>query len=108
MKSAAVVALALIESAEAFQAPAMRSRPVQMFEEGDIGVLPPLGVYDPLGLIERRDMRLRYRAIVYRLAQPARGAHDDAHVATLHRHQPCQIRHPRLRSVSRERRRQGR
>merc|ERR1719440_1646472 len=57
MKSAAVVALALIESAEAFQAPVMRSRPVQMFEEGDIGVLPPLGVYDPLGLIEKRDMR---------------------------------------------------
>merc|ERR1719201_2794894 len=28
-----------------------------MFEEGDIGVLPPLGVYDPLGLIEKRDMR---------------------------------------------------
>merc|ERR1712137_101938 len=24
--------------------------------EGDIGVLPPLGVYDPLGLIETRDM----------------------------------------------------
>jgi len=30
---------------------------VQMFQEGDIGVLPPLGVYDPLGLIETRDMR---------------------------------------------------
>jgi len=29
----------------------MRSRPVQMFSEGDLGVLPPLGVYDPLGLI---------------------------------------------------------
>ena len=28
-----------------------------MFSEGDIGVLPPLGVYDPLGLIETRDMR---------------------------------------------------
>jgi len=28
-----------------------------MFEEGDIGVLPPLGVYDPLGLIETKDMR---------------------------------------------------
>merc|ERR1719169_24061 len=27
-----------------------------MFSEGDIGVLPPLGVYDPLGLIETRDM----------------------------------------------------
>jgi len=28
-----------------------------MFSEGDIGVTPPLGVYDPLGLIEKRDMR---------------------------------------------------
>ena len=28
-----------------------------MFSEGDLGVLPPLGVYDPLGLIETRDMR---------------------------------------------------
>merc|ERR1712232_770882 len=27
------------------------------FSEGDIGVLPPLGVFDPLGLIETRDMR---------------------------------------------------
>merc|ERR1712151_744039 len=25
--------------------------------EGDLGVLPPLGVFDPLGLIETRDMR---------------------------------------------------
>merc|ERR1719183_914253 len=33
-----------------------RAGPVQMFSEGDIGVLPPLGVYDPLGLIETRDM----------------------------------------------------
>merc|ERR1719231_710216 len=60
MKSAAVVALALLESVSAFQAPAamkaLRSRPVQMFSEGDIGVLPPLGVYDPLGLIETRNM----------------------------------------------------
>ena len=55
--SKAVVALAMLETVNAFQAPAVRSRPVQMFEEGDIGVLPPLGVYDPLGLIERRDMR---------------------------------------------------
>ena len=30
---------------------------VQMFSEGDIGVLPPPGLYDPLGLIETRDMR---------------------------------------------------
>jgi hypothetical protein len=26
-------------------------------QEGDIGVLPPLGVFDPLGLIETKDMR---------------------------------------------------
>merc|ERR1719183_1666135 len=38
-------------------ADAPRSGSVQMFSEGDIGVLPPLGVYDPLGLIETRDMR---------------------------------------------------
>merc|ERR1719506_3638412 len=61
MKSAAVVALALIESADAFQAPAVRAArasnmAVSMFSEGDIGVPPPLGVYDPLGLIETRDM----------------------------------------------------
>merc|ERR1719181_1749692 len=60
MKSAAVVALALLESVEAFQAPALKASrgvsQVQMFSEGDIGVLPPLGVYDPLGLIETRDM----------------------------------------------------
>merc|ERR1712146_363750 len=43
----------------AFQAPVVRSAPlsqVTMFSEGDIGVLPPLGVYDPLGLIETRNM----------------------------------------------------
>ena len=61
MKSAAVVALALLESAQAFQAPALKAArsvsKVNMFSEGDIGVLPPLGVYDPLGLIETRDMR---------------------------------------------------
>merc|ERR1711959_801388 len=34
-----------------------RSSEVTMFSEGDLGVLPPLGVYDPLGLIETRDMR---------------------------------------------------
>merc|ERR1719214_312725 len=61
MQSTAVVALALLESVQAFQAPAaMRGTrslaQVQMFSEGDIGVLPPLGVYDPLGLIETRDM----------------------------------------------------
>merc|ERR1719265_625960 len=61
MKSACVVALALLESVQAFQAPAAmkasRASAVSMFEEGDIGVLPPLGVWDPLGLIETRDMR---------------------------------------------------
>merc|ERR1719499_2543598 len=63
MKSAAVVALALLESAQGLQvgaAPmrsAVRSSPVSMFAPGDIGVTPPLGVYDPLGLIETKDMR---------------------------------------------------
>ena len=60
MKSAAVVALALLESAQAFQAPALKAArsvsKVSMFSEGDIGVLPPLGVYDPLGLISKRNM----------------------------------------------------
>merc|ERR1712137_661593 len=59
--SVAVVALALLESVQAFQAPAAmrasRTSAVSMFSEGDIGVLPPLGVFDPLGLIETRDMR---------------------------------------------------
>merc|ERR1712061_966199 len=65
--SVAVVALALLESVQAFQAPAAmkapRSAAVQMFSEGDIGVLPPLGVYDPLGLIETRNMA-RYAAML--------------------------------------------
>jgi light-harvesting complex I chlorophyll a/b binding protein 1 len=60
MQKSAVVALALLESASAFQAPAMKPlssvKSVQMFSEGDIGVLPPLGVYDPLGLIGTRNM----------------------------------------------------
>ena len=56
MMSKTVVALALLEEVAAFSAPVVRSRQVQMFTEGDIGVLPPLGVYDPLGLIETRDM----------------------------------------------------
>ena len=65
MQSAAAVALALLESASAFQAPAAAMRSVScasatMFSEGDLGVLPPLGVFDPLGLIETRDMR-RYK-----------------------------------------------
>ena len=61
MQSVAVVALALLESVSAFQAPAIAARSaskaVSMFSEGDLGVLPPLGVFDPLGLIETRDMR---------------------------------------------------
>ena len=56
MMSKTVVALALLEEVAAFQAPVVRARQVQMFSEGDIGVLPPLGVYDPLGLIDTRDM----------------------------------------------------
>ena len=61
MKSVAVVALALLDGVAAFQAPAARSptkvSKVSMFKEGDIGVTPPLGVWDPLGLISKRDMR---------------------------------------------------
>ena len=38
-------------------APKVGSSSVTMFSEGDLGVLPPLGVWDPLGLIETRDMR---------------------------------------------------
>merc|ERR1712046_506736 len=61
MKSVAVVALALLESVQAFQAPALKASTkavsASMFREGNLGVLPPLGVYDPLGLIETRDMR---------------------------------------------------
>jgi len=64
MQSVAVVALALLESVQAFQAPAAMKASrslssVQMFSEGDIGVLPPLGVYDPLGLIG--DDPVKYR-----------------------------------------------
>ena len=65
MQNVAVVALALLESVSAFQAPAMKASTkavaASMFSEGDIGVLPPLGVYDPLGLIETRNM-FRYGA----------------------------------------------
>merc|ERR1719389_1304351 len=63
MKSVAVVALALLESAQAFQAGAAPMRTVSraaspaMFKTGDIGVTPPLGVFDPLGLISTKDMR---------------------------------------------------
>ena len=56
MMSKTVVALALLEQVNAFSAPVVRARQVQMFSEGDIGVTDPLGVYDPLGLIETRDM----------------------------------------------------
>jgi hypothetical protein len=76
----ATVALALLESVQAFSAPAMRVAPVRssavtMFSEGDLGVLPPLGVYDPLGLIETRDMR-RYEVS----AMPRPGPMPDADV----------------------------
>ena len=51
MPSVAVVAIALLETVAAFSAPAMlapkslRSASATMFEEGDIGVLPPLGTH---------------------------------------------------------------
>ena len=61
MMSKTVVALALLEQANAFSAPVVRSR-IQMFSEGDIGVTRPLGVYDPLGLISTRDM-FRYEVM---------------------------------------------
>merc|ERR1719181_2220435 len=59
---AAVVALSLLESAQAFSGAALKATRssgvgVAMFAEGDVGVTPPLGVWDPLGLIEKRDMR---------------------------------------------------
>jgi hypothetical protein len=62
MQKTAVVALALLESVSAFQAPAVSatrsaSKAITMFQDGDIGVTPPLGVWDPLGLISTRDMR---------------------------------------------------
>jgi hypothetical protein len=61
MLSAAVVALALLESTSAFQAPVLKTSTkaisaAMKFKEGDIGILPPLGVYDPLGLIGTKDM----------------------------------------------------
>ena len=39
MMSKTVVALALLEEVAAFSAPIARARQVQMFSEGDIGVL---------------------------------------------------------------------
>tara|TARA_B100000795_G_scaffold260841_1_gene237092 strand:+ start:245 stop:997 length:753 start_codon:yes stop_codon:yes gene_type:complete len=70
MRTIAVAALALLESVSAFQAPASlratsKGVSARMGEEdlssdgfgGTLGVLPPLGLFDPLGLIETRDMR---------------------------------------------------
>jgi len=61
MKSLTLAVFGLLECAIAFQAPAFkasnRAVGVSMFTEGDIGVLPPLGVYDPLGLSKTEDMR---------------------------------------------------
>ncbi len=79
MKSVAIAALAMLESAQAFQAPAAfastsRSAAVSMFQEGDIGVLPPLGVYDPLGLIDKRDMR-RYEIMEIKHGRGSRTHH---------------------------------
>lgn len=64
--------LSLIASSAAFQGPAMlaggRSPAVQMRAEGEIGVTPPLGVYDPLNILAtpvvypRRDYR-RYQEL---------------------------------------------
>jgi len=55
------MALSLFSSSLAFNAPALmpavKPSAATMFSEGDIGVTPPLGVWDPLGLIEKRDMR---------------------------------------------------
>jgi len=55
------MALSLYAANAAFSAPALAPAraPIQatMFSEGDVGVTPPLGVWDPLGLIEKRDMR---------------------------------------------------
>jgi light-harvesting complex I chlorophyll a/b binding protein 1 len=56
------MAVSLASAHFAFQAPALapmtRRAAVNMkFAEGDVGVTPPLGVWDPLGLIEKRDMR---------------------------------------------------
>merc|ERR1719514_22633 len=53
--------LSLASASLSFNAPALAPvmKPVSatMFSEGDVGVTPPLGVWDPLGLIEKRDMR---------------------------------------------------
>jgi hypothetical protein len=39
-----------------------RAGDAEMIRPGEVGVLPPLGVFDPLGLIEKRDM-IRYNHI---------------------------------------------
>ena len=64
--------LSLFASSAAFQGPAMkaggRSTAVQMRAEGEIGVTPPLGVYDPLNILAtpvvypRKDYR-RYQEL---------------------------------------------
>jgi hypothetical protein len=63
----APVAMLAVVGAAATSARKVRPGPrrvpeITMFKEGDIGVLPPLGVYDPLGLIGTRDMR-RYEVM---------------------------------------------
>jgi len=82
----ATVALALLESVQAFSAPAMRAAPtrssaVTMFSEGDLGVLPPLGVYDPLGLIETRNM---YRYEVMEIKHGRAAMLGFLHVVLIH------------------------
>ena len=52
-----VASAALAFQAPAFAPPAAQSAAVMKFKAGDVGVTPPLGVWDPLGLIEKRDMR---------------------------------------------------
>ena len=62
--------LALVSQVQAFQAPALRAPATKLASTrmaanelsddgfgGTLGVLPPLGLFDPLGLIETRDMR---------------------------------------------------
>merc|ERR1719181_2593279 len=54
--------LSIHSAVPAFSAPTVVRAPTRavgatMFAEGDVGVTPPLGVWDPLGLIEKRDMR---------------------------------------------------
>ena len=99
MQNVAVVALALLESASAFQAPAMKASTkavaASMFSEGDIGVLPPLGVYDPLGLIETKDMR-RYEIMEIKHGRgecSARAAHRVCQ-SPLPRHGICALSAP--------------